>query len=63
MDSSLNEPREVVVVDVQIPFWDLVQLMIKWALAAVPALIILWIIGAVVSMVLIGVFGGFVGFP
>jgi hypothetical protein len=63
MDSSLNEPREVVVIDVQIPFWDLVQLMIKWALAAVPALIILWIIGAVVSMVLIGVFGGFVGFP
>jgi hypothetical protein len=63
MDAMSSEPREVVVVDVQIPFWELVQLMVKWALAAVPALIILWIIGAIVGMVLVGVFGGVMGFP
>lgn len=34
--------QEVVVVDVRIPFWSMVWLMVKWALAAIPALLILY---------------------
>ena len=31
--------QEIVVVDVKIPFWSMVVLMVKWAIAAIPAAI------------------------
>jgi len=49
--------REVVVTDVKIPFWSMVVLMVKWAVAAIPALIILLVIGAVASTVIAAIFG------
>jgi hypothetical protein len=45
----------VVVVDVKIPFWSMVVLLVKWAVAAIPAMIILLVLAAVVSTVLGGV--------
>lgn len=53
-----DEKREVVVTDVKIPFWSMVVLMVKWAVAAIPALIILIVIGAVASAVIAAMFGG-----
>ena len=53
-----DDTREVVVTDVKIPFWSMVVLMVKWAIAAIPALIILLVIGAVVSMAFAAIFGG-----
>jgi len=53
-----DEKREVVVTDVKIPFWSIVVLMVKWAVAAIPALIFLFLIGAVTSMVISAIFGG-----
>ena len=53
-----DERREVVVTDVKIPFLSMVVLMVKWAIAAIPALIILIVIGAVASMVMAAIFGG-----
>jgi hypothetical protein len=47
-----------VVTDVKIPFWSMVVLLVKWAIAAIPALIILIFIGAVASMVMSAIFGG-----
>ncbi len=44
--------REVVVTDVKIPFWSMVVLMVKWAIAAIPAVIILMLIAALFSMLL-----------
>ena len=44
--------REVVVTDVKIPFWSMVILMVKWAIAAIPAVIILMLIAALFSIVL-----------
>jgi len=52
----MNETREVVVVDVKIPFWSMVVLLVKWAIAAIPAMIILLVLAAVVSMLLGGAF-------
>ena len=52
----MSETREVVVVDVKIPFWSMVVLLVKWAIAAIPAMIILLALATVVSMVLGGVF-------
>ena len=53
-----DDKREVVVTDVKIPFWSMVVLLVKWAIAAIPALIILLVIGAVASTVIAAIFGG-----
>jgi hypothetical protein len=34
-------PNEVRIVDVRMPFWSMVILMVKWTIAAIPALLIL----------------------
>jgi hypothetical protein len=51
-----SERDEVVVVDVKIPFVSMVILLVKWAIAAIPAIIILSILAAAASMVLGGAF-------
>ncbi|MBE0625385.1 MAG: hypothetical protein IH606_11290 [Burkholderiales bacterium] len=47
-----EDKREVVVTDIKIPFWSMVVLMVKWAIAAIPAVIILMLIAALVSFAL-----------
>lgn len=39
-----NEVAQVKITDIDIPFWSMVQLMVKWALASVPAVLILLLI-------------------
>jgi len=51
----MSETAQVVVVDVKIPFWSMVVLLVKWAIAAIPAMIILLVLAAAVSTVLGGV--------
>jgi hypothetical protein len=53
-----EDKREVVVTDVKIPFWSMVMLMVKLAIAAIPAFIILLAIGSVATMLLAALFGG-----
>lgn len=50
--------QEVVVTDIEIPFVSMVVLLVKWALAAIPAMIILISIGVAISLVLGALFGG-----
>lgn len=52
-----DDKREVVVTDIKIPFLSMVILMVKWAVAAIPALFILFIIGGLLTMVLGLIFG------
>jgi len=52
-----DDKREVVVTDIKIPFVSMVILMVKWAVAAIPALFILFIIGGLLTMVLGVIFG------
>lgn len=52
---SIVSEREVVVVDIKMPFWSIVVLMIKWAIAAIPAGIVLWFVFGLLSVL----FGGF----
>lgn len=47
-----DDKREVVVTDIKIPFWSMVVLMVKWAIAAIPAVIILMLLVALISVVL-----------
>lgn len=51
-NNDSNDPRPVVIVDVQIPFGSMVTLLVKWALAIIPALIILLLFAVALTMVL-----------
>jgi uncharacterized membrane protein YjjB (DUF3815 family) len=53
-----DDKREVVAADVKRSFSSMVMLMVRWAVAAIPALIILLVVGAVVSAVIAAMFGG-----
>ncbi len=45
--------NKVVVTNIKIPFWSIIVLMIKWSIAAIPAMIIL----TVIYFLLAGLFG------
>lgn len=53
-------PHRVAIADIQIPFWRLVVIMVKWTLAAIPATIIIILVFALVSFV-IGMLMQFMG--
>ena len=54
-------PHRVAIADMDIPFWRMVAIMIKWSLAAIPAVIVISIIfsiiGAIFGGVLYAIFG------
>lgn len=51
-------PSRVTVTDVNIPFASMVVLMVKWAIAAIPALLILAVLGGIATAVAGGVVAG-----
>lgn len=58
MTSTSADRTEVTVVDVQMPFGSMVVFILKWTLAAIPAMICLGIIAAIFVAVFGGIFGG-----
>lgn len=56
-----NNVQEIVVTDIRIPFISMVVLLVKWSLAAIPAMIILISIALAISLALGGLFGGMGG--
>jgi hypothetical protein len=49
---------KVVVTDIKIPFGSMVILMVKWAVATIPALIILSVIGSITFGIINAFMGG-----
>jgi hypothetical protein len=58
-------PHRVAIADIQIPFWRMVAIMIKWTFAAIPAVIIVslifGLIGALVGGGLMAILGNVPG--
>ena len=58
-------PHRVSIADVEIPFWRMVAIMIKWTFAAIPAVIIVsiifGIIGAIVGGGMMAILGNIPG--
>lgn len=52
------EYGKVVVTDIKIPFMSMVVLMVKWAVATIPALIILSVIGSITFGIINALMGG-----
>lgn len=49
---SEPETQNVVVTDIQMPFMSMVFFMVKWVIAAIPAMIILAMLGALMAAIL-----------
>lgn len=54
-EMETNDETKVTIVDVKIPFISMVMLLVKTAIASIPALIILAVLGAIVVAVLGGI--------
>jgi hypothetical protein len=54
------ESEKIVVTDIKIPFRSMVVLMVKWAIATIPAFIILALIGTILFNLLGILFGNIV---
>lgn len=48
-------------VDIKIPFWRLVVIFVKWAIAAIPATIIIVILYGLIIGIVAAIFGGLGG--
>lgn len=53
--------EEVVVKDINMSFTSMVVFMIKWAIAAIPAMMILGFIGGFFTLIFGGMFAGLAG--
>lgn len=51
-------PQRLTLADIDIPFFRLVMIFIKWSLAAIPAAIIVSFIISILMMLFAGIFGG-----
>jgi len=51
-------PHRVAIADIDIPFWRMVAIMIKWSLAAIPAFIVISVIFAIIGGILSAIFVG-----
>jgi hypothetical protein len=51
-----EQPNRVSVTDVDMPFLSMVRFMVKWAIAAIPAMLLLMILGAIFWGMLLGFF-------
>lgn len=56
-----EQPSRVAVIDVDMPFLSMVRFMVKWAIAAIPALVILIVVGAFVATLSLSLLGGSTG--
>jgi hypothetical protein len=55
-----NEPGtgRVVVTDIQMPFGSMIVFMVKWAIAAIPAMLILFLTGVIFTAMFAGIVKG-----
>jgi len=53
----MTDGNLVTIRDIDVPFWRIVMIMIKWSIAAIPATIILVVIWALFASVVAALFG------
>ena len=61
MAAPVSPRMQVVVTDIDMPFMSMVIFIVKWTIAAIPAMIILFILGGIAAVVLGGIFHSMFG--
>lgn len=54
-------PISVIVRDVEIPFWEMVGILVKLSIAAVPAMLVVWLFWMALASVAVMLFGSLLG--
>ena len=54
-------PHRIAIADIDIPFWRIVAILIKWTIAAIPAAIIVAILSLIIGFLATLLFGGMMG--
>jgi hypothetical protein len=62
-DEPVSTNQRVIVTDISMPLGSMVEFMVKWAIASIPAMIILAVIGAVVWFLVFAIFGSSFRYP
>ena len=52
-----NGSNIVAIRDIDVPFWRIVLILVKWSIAAIPAMIILTLLVAILGALIAEVFG------
>ena len=52
-----NGSNLVTIRDIDVPFWRIVLILVKWSIAAIPAMIILTLLVAILGALIAEVFG------
>ncbi len=60
-DQSSALPDRIVLADIDIPFWRMVTIILKWSLASIPAVITLMIILSLAGAMFGGLFAAITG--
>jgi len=60
-DQSPVVPQRVTLANIDIPFWRIVAIILKWSIASIPAIIVYFIILAVVGTIFGGIFSAIFG--
>jgi len=58
-EAAPGQPQQVVITGIEMRFIDIVILIVKIALASVPAMILIWILMAIISLIFGALFGSF----
>ena len=53
----MSDGNLVTIRDIDVPFWRIVMILVKWSIASIPAMIILMLLAIVLSALLGGLLG------
>ena len=56
VDDLDESPKAVHITGIHVPFWSVVGFMVKWSIAAIPAIFILAIIGLTIEAIFVWIF-------
>jgi len=63
MGNAMADGNPVTISDIDVPFWRIVMIMIKWSIAAIPATIILVVTSALVASIFAALVGTHMPMP
>lgn len=58
----MSNGNEIIVRDIDVPFWRIVMILVKWSIASVPAMIILMILASLIAAI-VGIILAALGVP
>jgi hypothetical protein len=58
----MTDGNGIIIRDIDVPFWQIVMILVKWGIASVPAMIILMILASLIAA-LLGIILAALGVP